>query len=186
MATVTTRTTWLRTDNAAATRVIEISFGTNLPALAATGRHVDVRTPLGAVRRVSAAAVVVHPPGAPALPRTGRSLVRTARSFTGLPYLWAGVSGVGVDCSGLVWLDYRAHGIVLPRDSAPQAMHGTPVRFRALRQGDLLFYASSGMVHHVTMYAGRNRMVQAPHTGGVVETVPVTRFGYAGARRYLR
>jgi cell wall-associated NlpC family hydrolase len=36
------------------------------------------------------------------------------------------------------------------------------------------------------MYAGRNRMVQAPHTGGVVETVPVTRFGYAGARRYLR
>jgi cell wall-associated NlpC family hydrolase len=36
------------------------------------------------------------------------------------------------------------------------------------------------------MYAGDHKMVQAPHTGGVVETSPVSRSGYAGARRYLR
>lgn len=185
VATVTARTAWLRTDDAAARNVVEISFGTNLAYLSTTGGLVRVRTPLGAVRRVSATAVSVHPRSRPALPRTGRSLVRTARSFTGLPYLWAGVSGFGVDCSGLTWLDYRVHGRVIPRDAGPQAGHGTAVRFADLRRGDLLFYASDGMVHHVTMYAGRHRMVQAPHTGASVETVPVTLAGYAGARRYL-
>ena len=117
--------------------------------------------------------------------------MRAARSFTGLPYLWAGVSGFAVDCSGLTWVDYRAHGLVIPRDAGPQSdagpqtARGTAVRFSGLRRGDLLFYASGGMVVHVTMYAGRHRMVRAPHTGAAVETVPVTLAGYAGARRYL-
>lgn len=185
VATVTARTAWLRTDDAAARRVVEISFGTTLPYLATGGSLVRVRTPLGAVRRVRASAVVVHEPGTPALPRTGRSLVRAAKTFTGLPYLWAGVSGFGVDCSGLTWLDYHVHGMVIPRDAAPQAAHGRAVLFAHLRRGDLIFYASNGMVHHVTMYAGRHQMVQAPHTGASVETVPVTLAGYAGARHYL-
>ena len=185
VATVTARTAWLRTDDAAATKVVEISFGTHLPYLATTDGRVRVRTPLGAVRRISATAVSVHLRTRPALPRTGGSLVRAARSFTGLPYLWAGVSGFGVDCSGLTWVDYRAHGLVIPRDAGPQSGRGTAVRFADLRRGDLLFYASGGMVVHVTLYAGRHRMVQAPHTGAAVETVPVTLAGYAGARRYL-
>lgn len=185
VATVTARTAWLRTDDPAASNVIEISFGTNLPYLGTAGSLVRVRTPLGAVRRIRASAVVVHEPGRPALPRTGRSLVRAARSFTGLPYLWAGVSGFGVDCSGLTWVDYRVHGMVIPRDAAPQSAHGSAVPFGHLRRGDLMFYASGGMVHHVTMYAGNHQMVQAPHTGASVETVPVSLDEYAGARRYL-
>ncbi len=185
LATVTARTTWLRSDDAAATRTTEISFGTELPSLGTSGGWVRVRTPLGAVRRVAATAVAVHPPTRPALAPTRRGLVHTAQSFTGLDYLWAGVSRFGVDCSGLVWADYRVHGIVIPRDAAPQSVRGTPVRFAALRRGDLMFYASGGVVHHVTMYAGRHRMVQAPHTGSAVQTVPASRVGFAGARRYL-
>ena len=34
VATVTSRTAWLRSDSAAATRTVEISFGTNLPVVA--------------------------------------------------------------------------------------------------------------------------------------------------------
>ena len=48
-----------------------------------------------------------------------------------------------------------------------------------------MFYAANGVVHHVTMYAGSGRMVEAPHTGSSVHTVPVTKVGYFGARRYL-
>jgi cell wall-associated NlpC family hydrolase len=44
-----------------------------------------------------------------------------------------------------------------------------------------MFSAADGVVHHVTMYAGRGRMVQAPHTGSSVETVPTTKVGYVGA-----
>jgi len=39
-------------------------------------------------------------------------------------------------------------------------------------------------VHHVTMYAGGGRMIEAPHTGSVVRTVPVRSVEYFGARRY--
>jgi cell wall-associated NlpC family hydrolase len=186
LVTVITPTAWLRADDAGAAKVAEISFGTRLPYKDAVGPFVRVTTPLGDVRRINAAAVSVHRPYVPALPRTGASLVTTAQLFRGLPYLWAGASGFGPDCSGLVWLDYRAHGMVIPRDSVDQAAHGRPVTITAVRGGDLLFYAAGGSVHHVTMYAGNGLMVQAPHTGSYVETVPVAKAEYAGARSYLR
>lgn len=186
VATVTRRTVWLRTDDARHAKVVEISFGTDLPVRDSSGSWVRVTTPLGAVRLVPAAAVSVHAPGAPALPRTRADLVRTAQLFTGLPYLWGGLSGFGFDCSGLMWADYRVHGQVLARDAAPQSESGTPVARTALRKGDLIFYATNGRVHHVTMYAGHGRMVESPHTGAVVRTVPVRSREYDGARRYLR
>jgi cell wall-associated NlpC family hydrolase len=47
--------------------------------------------------------------------------------FTGLPYLWAGRSGFGFDCSGLTSLDYRVHGVVILRDADAQAVRGRVV-----------------------------------------------------------
>ncbi len=184
-ATVVRRTTWLRTDDTAHARVLEISFGTRLRVVDRHRRYARVVTPLGAVRRVRSSAVVVHPLGGTALPRTRADLVSTAQSFAGLPYLWGGLSGFGLDCSGLTWLDFRAHGQVIARDALPQSRHGAPVARTALRKGDLIFYATNGLVHHVTMYAGDGRMVEAPHTGAAVRTVRVQDFEYAGARHYL-
>jgi peptidoglycan/xylan/chitin deacetylase (PgdA/CDA1 family) len=42
-------------------------------------------------------------------------------------------------------------------------------------------------VHHVAIYAGSGRIVEAPNTGSVVRVVPLSAYGstYAGARRYL-
>jgi len=190
VATVVARTTWLRTDNASATPVTEISFGTRLPRFGATGAWVRVVTPTGRVRRLSASAVAVRAPSAAALPVTGGDVVRTAQKFGGLPYLWAGRSGFGFDCSGLTSLDYRAHGVIIPRDADAQARKGTAVASRALRPGDLLFYATRGVVHHVSIYAGNGRMVQAPRTGSTVQTIAVLTPSYArefaGARREIR
>jgi cell wall-associated NlpC family hydrolase len=184
VATVVKRTTWLRTDDAARTRVVEVSYGTVLHVVRVVGSFVRVRTPLGVVRRVRSVAVSVHSPGVTALPQTGRDLVAQAQSFTGLPYLWGGLSGFGLDCSGLTWLDYRVHGRLIPRDALPQSRAGTPVPRSRLHPGNLVFYATNGLVHHVAMYAGAGRMVEAPHTGAAVRTVPLRSFEYAGARRY--
>ena len=185
VASVVRRTAWLRTDTGSAAKVIEVSYGTVLPVVSRDASLVRVRTPLGAVRRVAAAAVVVHPRGTSARPRTGTDLVRSAQSFTGLPYLWGGLSGFGLDCSGLTWVDYRVHGRVIPRDALPQSRAGRFESRSALAKGDLIFYATNGLVHHVTMYAGNGRMIEAPHTGSVVRTVPVRSTEYFGARRYL-
>jgi len=186
-ATVVTRLAWLRADTARAGRVLRVSFGTDLPVLGRAAGFVRVVAPGGRPRRLAAGAVAVHDAGQPALPPTRASLVRTAELFLGLPYLWAGASGFGLDCSGLTSLDYRVHGLRIPRDASPQSQHGTAVA--RPRPADLMFYATHGTVHHVSMYVGDGRMVHSPHTGQVVQVVATSTPGYveeyAGARRYL-
>ena len=85
LVTVTARTAWLRTDDAATDRVTRISFGTRLPVLGRVPGYVRVSTPRGKVRRLASATVTVHPRGEPALAPGRASLVRTTRSFVGAP-----------------------------------------------------------------------------------------------------
>jgi cell wall-associated NlpC family hydrolase len=182
-ATVVARTTWLRTDDDAVDRVVEVSYGTRLPVISTLDGWVRVGLPGGRALRARSSAVSVTAPGEPALAPRGRDLVRSAQGFTGLPYLWAGASGFGVDCSGLTWLVHRVHGVRIPRDAAPQSEAGRAVPRDELRPGDLLFYGD-GEVHHVSVYAGDGLMVHAPSTGRTVETEPVDT-GYVVARRFL-
>jgi cell wall-associated NlpC family hydrolase len=79
---------------------------------------------------------------------------------------------------------YRAHGMTIPRDADPQFRHGTPVALDALQPGDLLFYGTQHYVHHVSIYAGRGLMVEAPDSAHSVRVVPVRHGELVGARRY--
>jgi cell wall-associated NlpC family hydrolase len=122
----------------------------------------------------------------------GQALLATAERFLGMDYLWAGFSGYGVDCSGLVSLTHRSHGVVIPRDAHDQARSGEEVDLAELRAGDLVFFGADeglGPVHHVGMAAGNGTMVHAPRTGRQVEVCPLSAPGYAeelcAARRYF-
>jgi cell wall-associated NlpC family hydrolase len=68
--------------------------------------------------------------------------VAIAALFLGTPYLWAGSTGDGLDCSGLVQLSCLACGIQCPADTDQQeAALGTPLAVDAeLNRGDLLFW----------------------------------------------
>lgn len=188
VATVVARTTWLL-DVRSVQRVMEISMGTRLAVTQASPDYVIVATPGADAFKVATADVAVTAHGASPPPPKAADVVRTARSFEGLPYLWGGASGFGFDCSGLTWLVYRLHGVTLPRDADAQATAGSPVARDALRPGDLLFYANHAPVHHVSMDVDATRMVQSPRTGKTVEVVPIDSKPYAqqfiGARRYL-
>jgi len=80
--------------------------------------------------------------------------------------------------------------VTIPRDADAQAAAGTPVARADLQPGDLVFFASKGVVHHVGIYIGGNEMLHAPQTGSVIEVVSLAAqpfvSEYAGARRYLR
>ncbi len=184
-AVVTSASTTLRAGDP-----LELSYNTRLPVLSTSAEEVTVALPTGSRGRLAAGDVAVSGPGP--RPVTGEELVAGARQFSGLPYLWAGTSSAGYDCSGFTAAVYSVHGIVLPRDADDQAGAGTPVDRSRLQPGDLLFYASGAdqrSIHHVSMYVGNGMMIQAPATGRTVETVPVDTPAYArqfwGARRYL-
>jgi cell wall-associated NlpC family hydrolase len=79
----------------------------------------------------------VAPLGAPA-----SDFVAVAESFIGVPYLWGGKTGCGLDCSGLVQVALDAAGRPAPRDSDMQERElGVAVNdHAALRRGDLVFW----------------------------------------------
>ena len=162
---------------------LELSYGTQLSVVGSLPGYAVVDTAEG-VLNVPQGDVRTTPPAG-----GGGAVLGEAKQFLGLPYLWAGTSAYGFDCSGLTYSIYREFGITLARDAADQAREGTPVATTDLRAGDLLFFAAGGLVHHVAVYAGNGMMLDAPETGGRVELVPLwTSYlssQYAGARRYI-
>jgi hypothetical protein len=192
VALVTRPTVWLYQSAELTGRVLEVSCGTRLPVVSSTDQAVEVLLLDGAHAYVRRAGVVLHETGTTWPRPTGAQLVKQARSFTGLGYLWAGTSGFGVDCSGFTELVYRAFGVTIPRDAADQMTAGTRVVTRAaLKPGDLAFFRdSAGAIHHVGLAVGDGEMIHAPGTGSFVTTVSLSsepyRSEFAGGRRPAR
>ncbi len=119
------------------------------------------------------------------------SLVTTARSYTGIPYLFGGTTEQGFDCSGLTSAVYRLNGLRLPRNSRAQFEAGRAVDLDKARAGDLLFFATKepGRVSHVGLYLGQGAFLHAPRTGQSIRTDALAdrRYGkvFLGARTYL-
>lgn len=113
-------------------------------------------------------------------------VIDRAMSQLGVQYVWGGGSGrgpsrgipdrfgsplnrVGFDCSGLMLYAFGAAGVSLPRVSRNQYDAGRKVPLSQLRPGDMIFYRSAGgPIHHVAMYIGNGRMIEAPYTGANV------------------
>lgn len=67
--------------------------------------------------------------------------VKIAERFLHVPYLWAGRSGFGIDCSGIVQLSMAMAGQSILRDSDMQAETvGEAIDDASLQRGDLVFW----------------------------------------------
>lgn len=111
---------------------------------------------------------------------TPESLLSSAKSMLGLPYLWGGTSVKGVDCSGFTKTAYFMNGYVIPRDASQQVLVGDSVdildseghfdpekALKNLKPADLLFFAagknthSNARVTHVAIYMGKGMFIHA-------------------------
>jgi cell wall-associated NlpC family hydrolase len=113
------------------------------------------------------------------------SIVRYARRFLGVPYVWGGTSPSGFDCSGFTRYVYAHFGVSLPHYTYSQFDRGRRVARAALEPGDLVFFDGVG---HVGLYIGHNLFIHAPHTGTRVSVDRLSGWYsgvYAGARRLI-
>ena len=105
------------------------------------------------------------------LKQDAASIIRTAHTLIGIPYLWAGTSSKGVDCSGFMRTVLFMHDIIIPRDASQQAYAGKHIDiapdFSNLQPGDLIFFGRKATperkerVVHVGMYIGGKRFIHS-------------------------
>lgn len=113
-----------------------------------------------------------------------KALFEYAKKFLGNRYVYGGTSLTnGTDCSGFTMRIYEKFGHKLPRTSRAQANVGTKITESQLKPGDLVFYARSGRVYHVAMYAGNGKILHAANSRkGII----ISNMKYTIPYRYVR
>lgn len=93
-------------------------------------------------------------------------LVDTALEFLHRPYVFGGVSPLGLDCSGLVRNVLAQCGVIAARDAAQQFTWGRLVATRwhrsGIRAGDLLYFINPcGRIYHVGIAISPTHFIHA-------------------------
>jgi cell wall-associated NlpC family hydrolase len=138
--------------------------------------------------------------------KQGRRVVKWAKRQLGVPYSWgggdvdgptlgfvnkrgnpAGLDTVGFDCSGLTLFAWAHVGFQLDHFTGYQWVEGHHIPLEEMRPGDLVFFARNTAnpmsIHHVGIYVGKGKMIDAPHTGAEVRYDEVFVPGLIGAVR---
>lgn len=122
-----------------------------------------------------------------------KTLIEDAMRMIGVPYLWGGTGGNGIDCSGFVRLLHRWVGVDIPRDADMQYKAAFPLEL-PFEAGDLFFFAESDSkrkITHVGMSLGDWKMVHSSRSRNGVYVDDVQQREslkgiYAGAGSFLR
>ena len=99
------------------------------------------------------------------------SIITYANQFVGVPYVWAGESPDGFDCSGFTSFVFINKEIVLPRRAKDQYEAANKVSAEKAQIGDLVFFSNGGEISHVGILvseAGKEKvMIHASSSKGI-------------------
>ena len=128
------------------------------------------------------------PSQAPAAGSIGEQIVAFAEQFLGTPYVWAGSSPSGFDCSGFVSYVFKNFGYTVNRTAASMYTNGVAVDKSEMQIGDAVFFASSSeSIGHVGIYIGDGEFIHSSSGCGYVTISGLDESYYSrmyvGARR---
>lgn len=92
------------------------------------------------------------------------AVVAVALQYQGVPYVFAGATPAGFDCSGFTQFVYAQFGVALAHSASVQGRM-TAIAPSAALPGDLVVMDGGG---HVGIYLGNGMMIDAPRPGKVV------------------
>lgn len=97
-----------------------------------------------------------------------------AQGQLGTPYVWAGSTPQGFDCSGFTTYVYGAYNVSLPRRAVDQYDGAKRVKKKAVKKGDLVFFDNGSGVSHVGIIASDPGeelvMIHASTSKGIILT----------------
>ena len=120
-----------------------------------------------------------------------QTIVETAKKYLGVPYVWAGTSPSGFDCSGFVYYVYKECGYSINRTAASIYVNGTSVDKSQLQLGDTVHFTSGNgsSIGHVGIYIGNGQFIHASSGSGSVVISDLSSNYYLnhyyGARRII-
>jgi cell wall-associated NlpC family hydrolase len=159
-------------------------WGDIVEYVGASGKYTEVALPDGKHAFVPTADVTelrswvdsrkaVIPANAPQsdVEKARQLILETAKTFVGVPYLWAGTSIKGVDCSGFAKTVYFLNGYMLLRNASQQFKTGEPVDVSEglgkLQPADLVFFGTEATdekpvrITHVAIYMGDGKIIHS-------------------------
>ena len=146
---------------------------------------IDVPKPTGKGNGTLSSKGPLAPNNAPILAK-GKvgTLLKTARSYIGVPYAFGGTTPKAFDCSGYLQYVFAKNGINIPRTADEQYKLGLRTKSsKQLVPGDLVFFSTyEAGASHCGIYLGNNEFIHASSSKGVrVDTLSDTYW----APRYL-
>jgi len=101
-------------------------------------------------------------------------VLRVAKKQLGDPYRAGSAGPHAFDCGGFTQFVFRrALGMDIARTSRGQYQQVERIKKKDARPGDLVFFFEGG-AHHVGIYVGNGRMIDAPNPGESVSINPIS------------
>jgi cell wall-associated NlpC family hydrolase len=145
-------------------------------AAAAAARRNRQRTanqPVAAAPRPAPVSVPHVPPPSSG---TARAVIAFAEAQLGKPYGWGAAGPLSWDCSGLTQGAWARAGVNLSHYTGYQWSETRRVPISDLQPGDLVFFGATGETsHHVGLFVGNGKMIEAPHSGALVRYASIWR-----------
>jgi hypothetical protein len=100
------------------------------------------------------------------------NLVSLIDEWMGTRYRLGGTSKSGIDCSAFMQVLFTGiYGISLPRTAREQYNMSQRISRTDLKEGDLIFFNTTGGVSHVGMYLQNNKFVHASSSGVTISDI---------------